>query len=312
MNPSETESSLVLEQVPAPLELSFRLLTWNGSLASPQVVHGRVSDGQFGGMGDRWHYHPEIELTHFTRGEGIRFVGDSIRQFKAPETVLLGSLLPHRWQVSESAGVALQFRIGSGSVFSEVPEFRKLDSLWNSASEGLLFDGSLSERIADQLMKAVEQPSVSRLGNIIEVLGDIDQALSSETTSASSLSRPIRWKTGAGNYSETISEAIEFISSRFQDPITLQDVLDHTSMSRATFSRHFPQFTGQSFTAFLQQYRLEYCRRLLAEKNHSITDAAFDSGFQNLSHFNRIFRERWGHTPREFRKSLQADEKTVE
>ena len=76
-------------------------------------------------------------------------------------------------------------------------------------------------------------------------------------------------------------------------------------MSRATFSRHFPQFTGQSFTAFLQQFRLEYCRRLLVEGELSISEAAFEAGFQNLSHFNRLFRERWSQTPREFRKGLR-------
>ena len=146
---------------------------------------------------------------------------------------------------------------------------------------------------------AVAQSGTRRLGIVLGLLGDIGEALSSaESSAASSLSRPIRWKSGAGSYSEIISEAIEFISDRFQDPITLQDVLDHTAMSRATFSRHFPQFTGQSFTAFLQQYRLEYCRRLLLEGDLSITEAAFDAGFQNLSHFNRLFRERWGQTPR--------------
>ncbi len=304
----ESHTSPSLEQVPSSLDLSFRLLSWDGSLASPQVHHGQLSHDQSGGMGDRWHYHPEIELTHFSKGEGIRLVGDSVRQVNAPETVLLGSLLPHQWQVGESQGLALQFRTGPGSAFSGIPELRKLDSLWSRAAEGLLFDGALSERVADGLTKAVEQPSISRLGTVLELLGDIGQALSSNKASASSLSRPIRWKSGAGSYSETISEAIEFISTHFKDLITLQDVLDHTSMSRATFSRHFPQFTGQSFTTFLQQLRLEYCRRFLVEGNHSITEAAFEAGFQNLSHFNRLFRERWGQTPREFRKGLRGED----
>lgn len=305
---SDTDSSPSLEQVPSPLDLSFRLLSWDGSLAEPEVHHGRLTHDRAGGMGDRWHYHPEIELTHFSRGEGIRLVGDSIRQVNAPETVLLGSLLPHRWQVGESKGIALQFRMGPGSAFAEIPELRELDRLWDRAAEGLLFDAALSEKVAEGLNDAVAQPSISRLGVILSLLGDIGAALSSaESSAASALSRPIRWKSGAGSYSETISEAIEFISTHFQDPLTLQDVLDHTSMSRATFSRQFPQFTGQSFTAFLQQYRLEYCRRLLVEGNHSITEAAFEAGFQNLSHFNRLFRERWDQAPREFIKGLRRE-----
>ncbi|MBK1877437.1 AraC family transcriptional regulator [Pelagicoccus mobilis] len=302
---NKPKTSPSFEQVTSPLGLSFRLLSWDGSVAKPQIHHGQPALERTGGMGHRWHYHPEIELAHFSKGEGIRLVGDSIRQVNAPETVMLGSLLPHQWQVGESAGFALQFRVGPGSAFGEIPELRDLDRLWGLAAEGLLFDEELSERVGGALEKAVAQAPISRLGTIFELLGDIAQAFSSEKSAGvSSLSRPIRLKSGAAGYSEIISEAIEFISSRFRDPITLQDVLKHTSTSRATFSRHFPQFTGQSFTTFLQQYRLEYCRRLLIAGNHSITEAAFESGFQNLSHFNRLFRERWGQTPREFRLSL--------
>jgi len=299
---NETANSPSLEQVPGPLDLSFRLLTWDGSIAEPKVHHGRIMSDRAGGMGDRWHYHPEIELTHFSAGEGIRLVGDSVRPVNAPETVLLGSLLPHRWQVKESRGIALQFRVGPGSAFAEIPELRELDPLWERAAEGLLLDSFLSEKVAESLREAVAQSSVNRLGIVLSLLGDLCAVLSSTKP----LSRPIRWKSGAGSYSEIISEAIEFISTHFREAMTLQDVLDHTSMSRATFSRQFPQFTGQSFTAFLQQYRLEFCRRLLAEGNLSITEAAFEAGFQNLSHFNRLFRERWNETPREFIKGLES------
>jgi AraC-like DNA-binding protein len=305
MMKSETDTSPSFEQVPSPLDLSFRLLSWDRSVASPQIHHGRPTLDRAGGMGHRWHYHPEIELTHFSGGKGIRLVGDSIRQVNAPETVLLGSLLPHQWQVGESHGIALQFRVSPGSAFGEIPEFQDLDHLWQRAAEGLLLDAALSERVGDSLRKAVSQPPISRLGTILDLLGDIAQALSSaESTVATTLSHPIRLRSGAAGYSEIVSEAIEFIGTHFQDPITLRDVLEHTSMSRATFSRHFPKFTGQSFTNFLQQYRLEYCRRLLTEGNHNITEAALEAGFQNLSHFNRLYRERWGQTPREFRKGL--------
>lgn len=303
----DTHTSPSLEQVPGPLDQSFRLLSWDGSVAAPKVHHGqKILEGSVG-MGDRWHYHPEIELTHFSAGRGIRLVGDSIGQINAPEAVLLGALLPHQWKVDESSGIALQLRTGPGSVLAGVPELRELDFLWEKAARGLLFDSALSARVAGGLQAAIAQSGAGRLGVIFGLLGDIGTALSAgDLSGASRLSRPIHWKSGAGSYSGIIAEAIDFISSHFQDPLTLQDVLEHTSMSRATFSRHFPQFTGQSFTTFLQQFRLEYSRRLLIESNCSITEAAFEAGFQNLSHFNRLFRIRWEQTPREFRKELRA------
>ena len=301
----DTHSSPSLEKVPSSLDQSFRLLSWDGSVADPKVHHGQRALEGSKGMGDRWHYHPEIELTHFSAGRGIRLVGDSIGQINAPEAVLLGALLPHQWKVDESSGIALQFRTGPGSVLAGIPELRELDFLWKRAAKGLLFDSALSARVAEGLKAAVAQSGAGRLGVILGLLGEIGGALSAaDSTAGSSLSRPIHWNSGTGSYSEIIAEAIDYISSHFQDPLTLQDVLEHVAVSRATFSRHFPQFTGQSFTSFLQQFRLEYSRRLLIEGNCSITEAAFGAGFQNLSHFNRLFRERWNQTPREFRKSL--------
>ncbi len=309
MTKDDSHNSPSFEQVPGPLDRSFRLLSWEGAVADPKVHHGQQTLEGSGGMGDRWHFHPEIELAYFSKGRGFRLVGDSIGRVNVPEVVLLGSLLPHQWKVDKSSGIALQFRTGPGSVLGAVPEFRELDFLWEKSAQGLLFDSALSQRVAHGLKAAIENSGARRLGFVLGLLGDIGTALSSrESSSACCLSRPIRWRSGTGSYSGMIAEAIEFISGHFQEPISLQDVLDHTSMSRATFSRHFPQFTGQSFTTFLQQYRLEYARRFLIESNCSITEVAFAAGFQNLSHFNRLFRKRWSQTPREFRKKLREGE----
>ena len=52
-------------------------------------------------INNRWHYHAEIELIHFKKGEGTQFIGDSIKQFKAGDVVLVGSNLPHYWRFDD-------------------------------------------------------------------------------------------------------------------------------------------------------------------------------------------------------------------
>ncbi|RQP19638.1 MAG: AraC family transcriptional regulator, partial [Parapedobacter sp.] len=46
---------------------------------------------------NRWHYHREIELIHFEKGNGTQFIGDSICNFSSGDVVLIGSNLPHYW-----------------------------------------------------------------------------------------------------------------------------------------------------------------------------------------------------------------------
>src|SRR5215217_5573681 len=52
-------------------------------------------------VNNRWHYHREIELIHFKKGEGTQFIGDNIRRFKAGDVVMVGSNLPHYWRFDD-------------------------------------------------------------------------------------------------------------------------------------------------------------------------------------------------------------------
>ena len=53
-------------------------------------------------INNRWHYHSEVELIHFKKGSGTQFVGDSIKEFKAGDVVLIGSNLPHYWKFDDA------------------------------------------------------------------------------------------------------------------------------------------------------------------------------------------------------------------
>ena len=46
-------------------------------------------------VNNRWHYHNEVELIHFKKGEGTQFIGDNIKHFKAGDVVIVGANLPH-------------------------------------------------------------------------------------------------------------------------------------------------------------------------------------------------------------------------
>lgn len=286
------------EELEVPVEESIRLLSWDKSLAHPRIFHGNSSYLHSDGMGDRWHYHPELEITHFTEGEGLRFVGDSIQRFEAPDTVLLGPYLPHCWTCDKSSGVAVQCRLSQESPLASLPEFQMLADIGKRTQFGLHLVGDLSSEIGGMLHSMRTKSTLSRLAIFLQIM---ESVMSAKPEQITVLSNPIHIRQGSAPSADTIATAIEFLTQRFQEPIQLSDLLSHISMSRATFSRHFSHFTGQSFTVFLQQIRLEHCRRLLVMGTYTVTEAAMESGFQNLSHFNRLFRHRWGVTPREFR-----------
>lgn len=301
MNHSRRSPNPSFEELQVSDTESIRLLSWDRSLVHTRIFRGSSSYLHSDGMGDRWHYHPELEIAHFTEGEGLRFVGDSIQRFKAPETVLLGPYLPHCWTCEKSSGVAVQCRLSKETLLGALPEFQAMDNSGERTQCGLHLKGDLSSEIASMLHAMQQVGALSRVATFLQIM---ETVMGADPKQFSILSQPIRIRPGSGAYSNIIADAIDFITQRFQDPIQLPELLSHISMSRASFSRHFAHSTGQSFTTFLQQIRLEHCKRLLATGSHTITEAAIESGFQNLSHFNRLFRQRWNVTPREFRHQL--------
>ncbi len=67
------------------------------------------------------------------------------------------------------------------------------------------------------------------------------------------------------------------------------------------FSRFFKQKTGSRFIDSLTDIRIGHACRMLIDTTHSITEIAYDCGFNNISNFNRIFRKKKGYTPKQFR-----------
>jgi AraC-like DNA-binding protein len=66
--------------------------------------------------------------------------------------------------------------------------------------------------------------------------------------------------------------------------------------------RYFKETMGTSFVDYLRDYRLTIASRLLTTSDSSILDIAAESGFENLSYFNRAFKAHFGMTPRDYRK----------
>ncbi|MHA7964542.1 helix-turn-helix transcriptional regulator [Paenibacillus sp. CAU 1782] len=95
---------------------------------------------------------------------------------------------------------------------------------------------------------------------------------------------------------------IHYMHEHFASPLTLTDISKHFYMSPYHVSRKFSQYTGFQFTEYLVWLRIKKARELLAETNLRIVDVAHESGFNNLAHFQRVFKRLLRCTPLQYRK----------
>ena len=96
---------------------------------------------------------------------------------------------------------------------------------------------------------------------------------------------------------DQLRHALFFVDQHFRQPLTLQEVAAQAHLSANYFSERFHDYTGVSFQAYLLHRRLRFARSLLAATDVSITEACHAAGFNNVSHFGRAYRARYGHPP---------------
>lgn len=89
--------------------------------------------------------------------------------------------------------------------------------------------------------------------------------------------------------------------NHFQREISLAEVAKLANMTEVSFSRFFKKRTGKTFIDSLNEIRLGHAARLLIDTTQTIAEIAYQCGFNNLSHFNRLFKQKKTCTPKEFR-----------
>ena len=104
---------------------------------------------------------------------------------------------------------------------------------------------------------------------------------------------------------DKVKQIVSYIESHYTEPITIQSTADYLGFSESHFMRYFKETMGTSFVDYLRDYRLTIASRLLTTSDSSILDIAAESGFENLSYFNRVFKQKYSMTPRQFRKESQ-------
>ncbi len=286
---------------------TFRLLRWSRSVNSVEIVKGPERSLPTSGQGGHWHYHRAIELTLIQRGAGTRFVADHIELFESGDLVLIGANVPHYWhQRSASAGMAIQWDFPLEHGIWHFDESAALRTLTKYAGRGLHIKGKTAELTRARMERLPFQTGLARLTLFLEILDGLAKAPSRDINPLSAHAfSPI----GTVEQHEAVRKAVSYILAHYHRSVGLPELLCLTGMSRATFARHFRRHAGKSFSTFLNQVRLQAVCRALRDTTELVGNIALDSGFNQLSFFNRLFRREFGISPSAYREGKRVTAK---
>lgn len=255
-----------------------------------------------------WHHHPEFELVLITKGKGKRVVGDHISRFEENDLVLVGSYTPHEWLCDpeyfdntggfKGEGIVVQFLYDFlGETFFEIPENYKLKKFLKGATNGYQFHGFCKSKIISimlEMQKKADSERLFALFNLFEIFTMASQK------DYKILASPLFLDQYHTNENGPMQKATKYILQNFQQQIHIQDLLNVTNMSASSFCKSFKNTYRMTFKDFLLNIRVGYACKLLIDSSQNISVAAYMSGFENLSNFNRQFKKIKNITPSEY------------
>ena len=103
---------------------------------------------------------------------------------------------------------------------------------------------------------------------------------------------------------KTLSEMkliLKYVEDHYAEPIPIEKMAALSYYSKSHFMKFFKQHMGMGFTEYLNDYRLTIAARLLTTTESAILEIAVQTGFDNLSHFNRLFKRKFQIPPRDYR-----------
>ena len=253
------------------------------------------------------HNHEVFELNFVEHASGVRrIVGDSNEVIGDYDLVLITSPdLEHVWEQNtcdsdDIREITVQFYLDmSDDGFLSRNPFYSLRKMLKEARKGLAFPMSAIMRVYQQLdtLSSVKDGFYAVM-QFMTILYELSRCTGARTLATSSFA-----KVEVESDSRRVLKVKNYIAKNYMDEIRLNTLADIAGMSPSAFSRFFKLHTGRNLSEYIIEMRLGYASRMLVDTAKSIAEISFQSGFNNLSNFNRIFKKKKGCSPSEFREN---------
>lgn len=257
-----------------------------------------------------WHYHNYYEISFITEGSGKRIVADSIEEFQPGDLVFIGRNLPHVWIADKEQKllsnrtlemVFLRFTSDApGIQILNIPEFEYVARALTLSERGIQIIGQTLNEVSGLIL---QMPYLNRFQRILHFLTIMD--IIGRSDSLIHLASKEYLKVRFTNGNKRINMIHDYLMKNYKNEIDLKSLAEMVNMAEGSLCRFFKQNMGITIFEYLNKIKVELACKLLMDFDLSVLRVCFDSGFNNLSHFNKQFKKVTGTTPMVYRKRIK-------
>lgn len=256
---------------------------------------------------DKLHQHPEVQITCIEKSNGTLIAGDYIGNFNRGDVFIIGSSLAHVFRNYPEYYLHSRKDQAVGlSLYVDTQMWR--DSFW-ATRESLLVgkfiesiysafkvEGKLREIIQVELRRLITINGFKRILCVLNILYQVYK----NKKDLHLISGEGSWQSLKDNDGMRMNDIIRFTLEENYRTISLDEVAKIANMTTEAFCRYFKIHTRKTYISFLNEIRIQNACKLLSDGNLNKSEIAYRTGFNNLSYFNRTFKNITGKTPGEY------------
>lgn len=250
------------------------------------------------------HWHDEVELIVIQKGSGIAKVNFNLYHVSAGSIIIV--LPGHIHSISEIPGMKMEYE----NILFRYEMLRSIanDLCYDTFLEPLFTGGIPIENhihpgsdCYDEISTIIRQmdhlcenrPKGYQLAlkgclfQFLFILISNQQGQSLSSSEEKSLQK--------------IKFIIQYVQEHYNEPISITQMAQLCHYSDSHFMKFFREHMETSFIRYLNDYRLTMAHSMLGSSRDTILEIAQQCGFENLSYFNRLFKQKYGVTPKEVR-----------
>lgn len=253
------------------------------------------------------HFHEDYELNLTLNVRGKRILGNLVEDFTEKDLVITTPNVLHCYKRDDAflntrcEVVVIQFpkELPSWGIF-DTDQLRDIRNMLCQPAPGLKFSEETAEAVRERLLRL---PTVEGFEGVQLFLDILHELACADRTQVELIG--VQSSDSSFPHSRRINRIVQFVEQNYNRKISLEDVGELVGMSASSVSRFFKKRTRHNFWDYLNGFRIDRAAQMMIETEHTISEISYACGFNNISNFNRVFRERIGTTPSDYRNKFK-------
>ncbi|WAC14010.1 helix-turn-helix domain-containing protein [Dyadobacter pollutisoli] len=256
------------------------------------------------------HRHREVQIEWVVEGTGILIAGNYMQRFESGDVYIIGANQSHIFKSDEvyfhpeedkkihSISIFFDPRQLSENLLS-LPELTVIRKFVDSLHNGMQIPES--DVIKKTITEIVHSKESMRVASFIKLLHQVSTVRNIKPLATNNSEQIISEVEGI-----RMDQIFQYLVANYKKHISLTEISEIASLTPQAFCRYFKKHTDKTFVSFLNELRVnEACKMIVSGKFDSFSDVSYQTGFDNVTNFNRVFKKTMGQSPREYLKDFR-------